>query len=102
MLAYLALARIGDAAELILLQAGEPVLPSYAPGLIGEAAVQFSSEADTETRRRLLDAEAYLQVAGTVLHRKGAGRAAWLGSCYTTPRYPCCSCPVRRPAPPRR
>ncbi len=72
-LAYLAQTRIADAADLLLLRAVEPVMPAYSPGLIGKAAVQFYSEADKETQRRLLDADEYLHAAGAALH----GKAAW-------------------------
>lgn len=80
-LSYLARERIGDEAELILLQVVAPVTPPYAPGLVGDAAVRFYNEVDRETQQHLKEAEAYLHAKGTASHRKGAWRTrAMLGS----------------------
>lgn len=79
-LAYLARERIGDDAELILLQAVAPVVPPYVPGLMGDGAAELYNGADRETQQRLAGAEAYLHVTGTALRRAGPWRTrAMLG-----------------------
>ena len=74
-LSYLARERIGDEADLILLQVVAPAIPPYGPYVLDDVADQVHDEADRATQRRLREAAAYLQATGATLRRKGAWSA---------------------------
>jgi nucleotide-binding universal stress UspA family protein len=70
-LSYLEREHIGAHADVILLRAVAPTIPTYVPGLMGDGAAQLYVDADSETQRRRLNAEAYLHAMGTATQREG-------------------------------